>query len=117
SAGSSALSRPRNAFPRDGATPLSTTLDSIGPLANSVACCAIADAVMAGEPATAPTMAPVEGLRLGVPQAFVLDDLEPEVAQAFEAACTRLTRAGARVTDLPLAELGEYPALSDRGLL
>src|SRR6266702_3940713 len=38
-------------IPRDGAIPLSTTLDSIGPLANSVACCAIADAVMAGEPA------------------------------------------------------------------
>src|SRR6185312_10471788 len=103
--------------PRDGATPLSTTLDSIGPLANSVACCAVTDAVMAGEPAAAPAAAPVEGLRLGVPQSFVLDDLEPEVAQAFEAACTRLTRAGARVTDLPLAELGEYPALSDRGLL
>ena len=34
---------------RAGATPLSTTLNSIGPLANSVACCAIADAVMAGE--------------------------------------------------------------------
>ncbi len=34
---------------RDGAIPLSTTLDSIGPLANSVACCCapIADAIMA----------------------------------------------------------------------
>src|SRR6266700_3219862 len=41
-------------IPRDGVLPLSTTLDSIGPLANSVACCAIADAVMAGEPAQAP---------------------------------------------------------------
>src|SRR6202030_2723187 len=39
---------------RDGATPLSTTLDSIGPLANSVACCAIADAIMAGEPPVVP---------------------------------------------------------------
>src|SRR6476661_5295344 len=35
--------------PLDGAFPLSTTLDSIGPLANSVACCAITDAIMAGE--------------------------------------------------------------------
>src|SRR5580700_12333550 len=41
-------------IPRDGATPLSTTLDSIGPLANSVACCAIADAVMARAEPTAP---------------------------------------------------------------
>jgi aspartyl-tRNA(Asn)/glutamyl-tRNA(Gln) amidotransferase subunit A len=102
---------------RDGATPLSTTLDSIGPLANSVACCAIADAVMAGDEPTAPDPVMVEGLRLGVPQSFVLDDLAPEVASAFADACTALSRAGARVVDMPLKELSEYPALSDRGLL
>ena len=102
---------------RDGAIPLSTTLDSIGPLANSVACCAIADAVMAGDEPTAPEPAPITGLRLGVPQTFMLDDLEPAVASAFAEACAALSRAGARVTDLPLTELAEYPALSDRGLL
>src|SRR6266436_2228910 len=52
-------------IPRDGATPLSTTLDSIGPLANSVACCAIADAVMAGELPEPPPAASAAGLRLG----------------------------------------------------
>jgi aspartyl-tRNA(Asn)/glutamyl-tRNA(Gln) amidotransferase subunit A len=103
--------------PRAGATPLSTTLDSIGPLANSVACCAIADAVMAGEKPSAPDEAPVPGLRLAVPQSFVLDDLAPEVADAFTEACSALSRAGARVTDLPLRELSEYPRLSDRGNL
>lgn len=102
---------------RDGAIPLSTTLDSIGPLANSVACCAITDAVMAGKPAIAPDPATVAGLRLGVPQTFMLDDLAPEVASAFTAACAALSRAGAQVTDLPLREFGEYSALSDRGLL
>jgi aspartyl-tRNA(Asn)/glutamyl-tRNA(Gln) amidotransferase subunit A len=103
--------------PRAGATPLSTTLDSIGPLANSIACCAIADAVMAGENPSAPDEAPVPGLRLAVPQSFVLDDLAPEVADAFTEACSALSRAGARVTDLPLRELNEYPRLSDRGNL
>jgi aspartyl-tRNA(Asn)/glutamyl-tRNA(Gln) amidotransferase subunit A len=104
-------------IPREGATPLSTTLDSIGPLANSVACCAIADAVMAGEPPIAPHPVPVEALRLGVPQSLVLDDLGPEVASAFAEACTALSNAGARVVDLPLEELSEYPRLSARGLL
>ena len=104
-------------IPREGATPLSTTLDSIGPLANSVACCAIADAVMAGDEPTAPDPVLVEGLRLGVPQSFVLDDLAPEVASAFAEACTALSNAGARVADLPLDELSEYPRLSARGLL
>ena len=102
---------------RDGAIPLSTTLDSIGPLANSVACCAITDAVMAGEEPIAPEPATVAGLRLAVPQTFMLDDLASEVANAFEAACSALSRAGAQITDLPLTELGEYLALSDRGLL
>ena len=102
---------------RDGAIPLSTTLDSIGPLANSVACCAVADAVMAGEDPAAPEAAPVAGLRFAVPQSFVLDDLEPEVASAFAAACTELSRAGAQLVDLPLREFSEYPRLSDRGNL
>jgi aspartyl-tRNA(Asn)/glutamyl-tRNA(Gln) amidotransferase subunit A len=100
---------------RDGVIPLSTTLDSIGPLANSVACCAIADAVMAGDAPSAPAPWPVEGLRLGVPQGFVLEGLAPEVASAFADACAGLSRAGARVTDLPLAELNEIPAINGSG--
>src|SRR5437763_14176433 len=36
--------------PREGAFPLSYTLDSVGPLANSVDCCAAYDAVLADEP-------------------------------------------------------------------
>jgi aspartyl-tRNA(Asn)/glutamyl-tRNA(Gln) amidotransferase subunit A len=102
---------------RAGATPLSTTLDSIGPLANSIACCAITDAAMAGDEPTAPEAAPVAGLRLAVPQTFVLDDLAPEVASAFADACTALARAGAQITDLRLAEFSDYPRISDRGNL
>ena len=36
--------------PTQGAFPLSPSLDSIGPLAPTVACCAILDAVLAGAP-------------------------------------------------------------------
>src|SRR6266481_3034901 len=102
-------------IPRDGAVPLSMTLDSIGPLANSIACCAIADAVMAGEPPVAPAPTPIEAMRLGVPQSYVLDGLAPEVANAFAAACTALSRAGARVVDIPLIELAELPAINAAG--
>src|SRR5262245_32546999 len=79
--------------PRDGVTPLSTTLDSIGPLANSIACCAITDAVMAGEPPAAPEPMPIEAMRLAVPQSYVLEGLGPDVANAFDAACRALSRA------------------------
>jgi len=102
-------------IPREGATPLSTTLDSIGPLGRSVACCAVTDAILAGEAPVVPPAAPVEGLRLGVPRTLVLDDLDREVAVAFESACSALSRAGARVLDLPLTELGEYPQINANG--
>jgi aspartyl-tRNA(Asn)/glutamyl-tRNA(Gln) amidotransferase subunit A len=100
---------------RDGATPLSPTLDSVGPIANTIGCCAITDAILAGEPPVMPRAVPVAGLRLGVPQTFVLDDLESEVAAAFEGALGVLSRAGARLIDLPLSELADYAAINAKG--
>src|SRR6266446_173988 len=76
--------------PREGATPLSTTLDSIGPIGVSVACCALTNAVMAGEPPEAPAPIGIDGLRLGIPQTVMLDDLEEAVAGAFERAVSSL---------------------------
>jgi len=84
---------------RQGAFPLSYTLDSIGSLANTVACCAAYDAVLAGEPD--PTLAelPARGLRLLLPRSSALEDLDPEVATAFDAALAALARAGAVIEE------------------
>lgn len=101
--------------PTAGATPLSFSLDSIGPLGRSVACCAIADAVMAGEEPVVPPAIPPAALRLGVPQTVVLDDLDATVAAAFERALDTLARAGARVVDLPLEEFADYAAINAKG--
>jgi aspartyl-tRNA(Asn)/glutamyl-tRNA(Gln) amidotransferase subunit A len=79
------------------------------------ACCAVTDAVMAGEPPIVPPAIPVKALRLGVPQTYVLDGLEADVATAFSGVCTMLSRAGARVADLPLSELAELPAINTSG--
>src|SRR5204863_10170162 len=46
---------------------------------------------------------------------YVLDELAPEVANAFAAACTALSRTGARVVDIPLIELAELPAINASG--
>src|SRR6266545_4121473 len=83
--------------PIDGVVPLSTSLDSIGPLANSVECCAIVDAVFAGEPIAVPAPAPLAGLRFAVPMHFVMDDLDPVVAKAFERALKALSGVGVKV--------------------
>ena len=103
--------------PIDGTVPLSTSLDSIGPLGASVRCCAIADAVLAGEPV--PTSAPrdVAGARLAVPETVVLDGMDATVAAAFERALSRLSAAGARITRLAVPEFAEFAALHARGSL
>jgi len=89
--------------PRDGAFPLSYTLDSIGPLANSVACCAAYDAVLAGETPQALPELPVKGLHFLLPKSEVRDGLDPEVESAFQNAIEKLKRAGAIVTEKPVA--------------
>src|SRR5262249_38835007 len=50
--------------PLDGGVPLSFSLDSFGPLANTVSCCAILDAVLAGEEAASVARRPIKGMPL-----------------------------------------------------
>jgi aspartyl-tRNA(Asn)/glutamyl-tRNA(Gln) amidotransferase subunit A len=101
--------------PRDGATPLSITLDSIGPIGVSVGCCALTDAIIAGERPEIPDPISSDGLRLGIPQTVMLDDLETPVAAAFERAVSTLSRAGARIIELPLEMLGDLPRINIKG--
>jgi aspartyl-tRNA(Asn)/glutamyl-tRNA(Gln) amidotransferase subunit A len=101
--------------PTAGAFPLSTSLDSIGPLAATVACCAALDAVLAGEPAVELAPFPLAGLRMAVPQTMVLEGVEPMVARAFESALAALRKAGARIVDIPLRELAELTQINAKG--
>lgn len=100
-----------------GAVPLSFSLDSIGPIGRTVSCCAIVDAVISGEreDSPVPPAHPVKGLRLAVPQSFVLDDVEPAVMAAFEAALAALRKAGAIIDEIPLKELLELPKINAKG--
>ncbi len=89
--------------PREGAFPLSYTLDSVGPLANSVACAAVCDALLAGEaPRPLPALAG-KGLRLLVPRCSALEDLDKEVSAAFTKSVSKLAKAGATITELAVA--------------
>lgn len=100
--------------PRDGIFPLSTTLDSVGPLANSVECCALVDAIFAGEPPPTLRPMPISGLRLGVPKTVVLDGLDPEVARAFDATLKKLSAAGAKIEEFDFPEVLEVMDLNKR---
>lgn len=101
--------------PLDGALPLSESLDSIGPLASSVSCCAVLDAILAGETALDVTPLPIGGLRLAIPQSVVLDGMDANVAASFERALETLANAGARISEIPLKELAELPQINRKG--
>ncbi|MDP1748873.1 MAG: amidase [Reyranella sp.] len=101
--------------PIDGVVPLSTSLDSIGPLANSVEDCALVDAVFAAEPISVPEPMPLAGLRLAVPKHFVMDDLDSVVAKAFERALKALAARGVKIDHIDLPQLNELPAINAKG--
>jgi aspartyl-tRNA(Asn)/glutamyl-tRNA(Gln) amidotransferase subunit A len=99
----------KSRVPTDGVFPLSTTLDSVGPLAPTVACCAVVDAIFANEAPVVPDTVPLEGLRFGIPDTLVMEDLEPAVERAFENAVRKLVDAGVRI------EIFEFPELAELG--
>jgi len=101
--------------PLTGAYPLSASFDSIGPLANTVACCAIADAIMAGAEREVPGPTPAKRVRLAIPRSHLTEDLEPAVATAFERAVDALRAAGAHVEEIDYRELREIPTLNAKG--
>jgi aspartyl-tRNA(Asn)/glutamyl-tRNA(Gln) amidotransferase subunit A len=101
-------------IPRSGVTPLSPSLDSIGPIANTVRCCAVLDAVMAGG-SSSPGPAAARSLRLATPQQEVLEGLDPEVAAAFERALASLSSGGHQIAELNFPELSAIFTLNARG--
>ena len=102
-------------IPLLGCLPLSQTLDSAGPMAPSVACCALLDQALRGVGLEPPRSLPLSGLRLAVAQTLVLDDAEASVLRVFETSVQRLSKAGARIVELPFEELAEIPAASPYG--
>jgi aspartyl-tRNA(Asn)/glutamyl-tRNA(Gln) amidotransferase subunit A len=105
----------RQRVPTDGAFPLSTTLDSVGPIGRSVADCAAADAVMAGEDILPLEPVALAGLRFGVAEGLPLDRLDDTVAAAFALAVKRLDDAGARVTHETLALFDDMGEINAKG--
>jgi aspartyl-tRNA(Asn)/glutamyl-tRNA(Gln) amidotransferase subunit A len=101
--------------PLDGAVPLSSTLDSIGPLARSVACCAVLDAVLADEPVRPLQPRSVQGMRLAVPTTIALDDLDEAVATAFERALEILANQGALIDRIAVPEFLDIAPMSAKG--
>ncbi|MFM0741098.1 amidase family protein [Paraburkholderia xenovorans] len=102
----------------EGVVPLSRHLDSIGTIATSVRCCRIVHEVLARKPrihSPDAALRPIRGLRLAVPQNYVLDDLEPPVAAGFERALRLLSEQGAILQEINLRELDRIPDVYQGG--
>jgi aspartyl-tRNA(Asn)/glutamyl-tRNA(Gln) amidotransferase subunit A len=101
---------------RANAMPLSFTLDTVGPLAQTAEDCGLIAAAIAGPDPLDPTTAGApawnakaarrspKGLKIGVPTSFYVDDLEPDVAEALDAALATLRKLGAKIVKVELPD-------------
>jgi aspartyl-tRNA(Asn)/glutamyl-tRNA(Gln) amidotransferase subunit A len=108
---------------RHGVAPLSWTLDHCGPMARTVADCAVLLGAMAGHdprdrsssqhgvPDYLGALVPdCRGLRVGVPRGWFFADLDPETDRAVTDALTVLAGLGATVVEVTLEDLPEAHA-------
>lgn len=103
---------------REGALPLSYSLDTVGPLANDVLDCAKTDAVLAGQKWEPLVVRSVDGLRVGIPRGLLFTHADEQVLKAFESALGQLTASGIKAVDTDLDHLLGAPfKLQENGTL
>jgi aspartyl-tRNA(Asn)/glutamyl-tRNA(Gln) amidotransferase subunit A len=98
-----------------GALPLSVNLDSIGPIAPTVACCACLDAILSGLDYSSPEPARLRGLRLAVPTNIALEKMDAHVAASFEAALASLSAAGALIEEIEIPAFAKLAGINAKG--
>lgn len=91
-------------YPQAGIAPISTTRDTAGPMAVSLADVELLDRIVTGAPPVAP--ADLSSVRLGVARAF-LANLDADTREVWETALKRLRAAGVELVDVDMAGLME----------
>src|SRR5262249_36497686 len=90
-------------YSQDGATPISHSRDTVGPMGQTVHDVALLDAVIPGSRPPAP--APLAAVRLGVYRAYFLKDLDTDTRAVTEAAFEKLRRVGVTIVDVDMPDL------------
>lgn len=100
--------------PLAGAHPLSSTLDTVCAMTRSVRDAVLAHEILAGR-TVAVADKPLSAYRLAVATTQMLDGADSTVLRAFERTLQRLRAAGARVDDIPLAQIQDLGSLQSTG--
>jgi aspartyl-tRNA(Asn)/glutamyl-tRNA(Gln) amidotransferase subunit A len=111
-----------------GAYPLGPTLDHVGPMARTVVDVGILYQLLAGYDLDDGYSAdhPVgeislkkslQGMRVGIPDAYFEKDVQPEVLHAFQSAATVLEELGAQVSSARLPDMARVTEVSRNALL
>lgn len=97
----------QGAVSMDGVFPLSPSLDTVGPLAATVADAAVVWSALAGRQMES-VPAPVAGLQVGVVRSDVVDRVVPTQAAALKRACAELAATGFVLRDVPVPEMEDW---------
>jgi mandelamide amidase len=85
-------------YPNSGVVPLSTTRDTVGPMARNVTDLVVLDSVLAND--FSPIGLPWRSIRLGVPTRYFVEALHPETESAYRRSLTLLEKAGFELVDV-----------------
>lgn len=96
---------------KSGVFPLGFTLDHMGPLAATVADCAVTMNALAGMNLD-PEARDIAQLRIGRPENFYFDRVDPAVTAAIDSALARAESAGARIVPIRVPDVDELNAVA-----
>lgn len=101
--------------PAEGSFPLAFSLDSSGPLAATVDCCAIIDAILADDEPIPPSVLPPAALRLATPVTLALDEVDDHVRDAFARTLQSLRAQGVTIDEIEIPEFMELAGINRKG--
>ncbi|HZF24865.1 MAG TPA: amidase family protein [Steroidobacteraceae bacterium] len=97
--------RPHKLYPDEGVVPLAADLDTVGPMATTVADLALLHEAITG--VSTRTRPDANSLRIGIPRKPYWEDLEPEVYEVSRQALDRWRDAGVTLVDVDVSSY--YP--------
>jgi mandelamide amidase len=93
-------------YSNHGMVPISSTRDTAGPMARSVADLILLDSVITGESSVV-RPARLDELRLGVPRGYFFENLDPALAVVIEQALDKLRTAGITLVEADLPDVAK----------